>query len=141
MEAKTATLFFFIIIMNTIENILIDTIEFNPPLPMEYKEVIGRFDSTHDSSCCERHELRFDETKQYFETAKQFISKVDKIEIKWTPWMGITLRLIDGEKEFWIFVPWEGSNNWYYGDNIDLHVKLRDGSVKTYDCTEYQNVK
>lgn len=68
--------------MDTPENIFIDTLEFNPPLPMEYNEVIGRFSSSHDSSCCESHELRFDETKQYFDTAKQFLDKVSKIEIK-----------------------------------------------------------
>lgn len=106
---------------------------------MEYEKVIWIFSSYHNSSCCEWHELCFDETKEYFETAKQFISKVDKIEIKWTPWMGITLRLIDWEKEYGIFVPWRGGNNWYYGDNIELTVEMPNGSKRVYDCTDYQD--
>jgi len=126
--------------MSEIENVLIDTLEFNPPLPMEYDKVIWMFSSYHDQDCCESHQLCFDETKDYFETSKQFISQVEKIEIKWTPWMGITLRLIDWKKEYAIFVPWRGSNNWYYGSNIDLIVKMPNGEIKEYNCTEYQDI-
>lgn len=125
--------------MTNTESVLIDTLEFNPPIPMEYDKVIGMFESTHDSSCCEWHELDFDSTKLDFETAAQFINKVDKIEIKWIEWMGINIRLFDWNKEFPIFVPWRWSNNGYYGDNIELIVTLPSWETKSYNCTDYQN--
>ena len=127
--------------MNTIENVLIDTIEFNTPLPVNYEDVIGMFTSEHDSDCCEHHELDFEWKKEEFETVKQFLKKVDKIEIKWTPGMWITLRMYDREKEFWFFIPWRGYNNGYYSDNLTLIVKLKNGFEKRYDIREYQNVE
>lgn len=63
------------------ENILIDTLVFSTPLEMEYDKVIGMFSSEHDQDCCEHHELDFYSTKKDFETAQEFLSKVDKIDI------------------------------------------------------------
>lgn len=121
------------------ENPLIDKFIFAPSLEMEYEVVIGMFSSDHDSSCCEWHELDFDSTKLDFETAKHFLSKVDKIEVTWVEGMGINIRMYDWEKEYCIFVPWRGSNNWYYGDNIELTISLPNWEKRTYDCTSYQN--
>ena len=126
--------------MTNPENILIDIIEFSPSLPMVYEEVIWRFSSDHQSCCCESHELCLDEAVAPFETAKQFLSKVDKIEIKWTPWMGITLRLIDWKEGFPIFIPWRGYNNGYYGSNIELTIDMPNGSKRVYDCSDYQDI-
>lgn len=121
------------------ENTLIDTFLFSPSLEMEYDKVIWMFSSDHDQSCCESHELDFDSTKQDFETAKEFLTKVDKIDISKVPGFGINIRMYDGAKEYCISVPWRGSNNGYYGDNIDLIVKLPSGEERTYDVSECQD--
>lgn len=106
---------------------------------MNYKDVIGMFSSHHDQSCYESHYLDFDSTEQDFETAQDFLSKVDKIEITWVPWMGINIRMYDDNKEYCIFVPWRGYNNWYYWYNIDLIIEMPDGSELEYDCSDYQD--
>lgn len=120
------------------ENTLIDSFLFNPSLPMDYNEVIGMFSSDHWQSCCESHELDFDSTKAEFETATKFLNKVDKIDISRVEGMGINIRMYDWAKEFCIHVPWRGSNNGYYWDNIDLIVNLPSWEVKTYDVSECQ---
>lgn len=125
---------------NIPENIFIDMLYFNPPLPMNYEDVIWMFSSSHDSSCCEWHELDFEWKEEEFETLKQFLWKVDKIEIKWTPWMWITLRIYDWAKEFWFFIPGRGSNNGYYSDNLTLDVKMKNWFCKSYDIAEYQDI-
>lgn len=121
------------------ENALIDTFTFSPPLQMEYNKIIGMFSSDHQSDCCEWHYLDFDSTKQDFETAQQFLTKVDMIDISRVEGAWINIRMYDWEKEFCIHVPWRWSNNWYYGDNIELIVKLPYWEVKTYDVSECQN--
>lgn len=123
-----------------IENVLIDTFTFSPELPMEYDKVIWMFDSDHDQRCCESHYLDFDSTKQDFETAKEFLSKVDKIDISKVDGAGINIRMYDWIKEHCIHVPWRGYNNGYYGSNIDLIVKLPNGDKKTYDVSECQEI-
>jgi hypothetical protein len=115
------------------ENILIDTLEFNPPLEVDYKTVIWMFDSYHDRDCCERHELDFEWKEQEFELVKSILSKVDKIEIQWVLWMWIALRMYDGEKDFWFFIPWRWSNNWYYSSKLNLIVTLPGGVKLEYD--------
>lgn len=124
--------------MNTTENIFIDTLIFNPPLPMNYEDVIEMFSSKHQQDCCEYHYLDFEWKKEEFETVKSILSKVDKIDIKWTPWMGITLRMYDWEKDFWFFIPWRSDNNWYYSENLQLIVTLPNWFIKKYDIEEYQ---
>lgn len=127
--------------MTNQENILIDTIVFNPPLPMEHDKVIWMFSSYHDQDCCEWHEIDFSDSKTMFDTAKDFLNQVDKIEIKWTIGAWITLRMADWNKEYAIFFPWRWSNNWYYGSNIDLIVRLPDWSTKEYDVSAYQDIE
>jgi hypothetical protein len=87
------------------ENTLIDSYVFSPSLEMEYNTVIGMFSSDHCQSCCEHHELDFDSTAQDFETAKEFISKVDKIDVSRVEGFGINIRMYDGGKEYCISVP------------------------------------
>ena len=108
---------------------------------MNYEDVIWIFSSYHHWDCCEWHELDFEWKEVEFETVKQILSKVDKIEIKWTPWMGITLRMYDSDKEFGFFIPWRGSNNGYYSDDLSLIVSLKNWFKKEYDIREYQDVK
>ena len=122
------------------ENILIDTFTFSPPLPMEYDKVIGMFSSDHYQDCCEFHYLDFDSTSQDFETAKEFLSKVDKIDVSKVDGAGINIRMYDIDKEYCIHVPWRGYNNGYYGSNIDLIVKLPNWEVRTYDVSECQEI-
>lgn len=126
--------------MQTMDNVLIDTFTFSPELPMEYNKVIWMFSSDHYQDCCESHELDFDSTKQDFITAKEFLTKVDKIDISRVEEAGINIRMYDWVKEYCIFVPWRGYNNGYYGDNIDLIVKLPSGETKTYDVSECQEI-
>lgn len=127
--------------MTNQDNILIDTLEFNPPLPMNYEDVIWIFSSSHDWDCCEWHELDFEWKEGEFEMVKSILSKVDKIDIKWTPWMGITLRMYDWQKEFWLFIPWRWYNNWYYSYNLTLIVEMPNCEQKRYNIREYQDVK
>lgn len=122
-----------------IENVLIDTFTFSPELPMEYDKIIWMFSSDHYQDCCETHELDFDSTKQDFETAKEFLSKVDKIDISRVDGAWINIRMYDWDKEYCIHVPGRGYNNWYYGSNIDLIVKLPNGDTKTYDVSSCQD--
>lgn len=121
------------------ENVLIDTIVFNPPLPMEYDKVIWMLSSYHSRDCCENHYLDFEWKWPEFETAKQFLSKVDKIEISWVPWMWISLRMFDSTKEFPFFIPWRAENNGYYSNNLALIVTLQNWLKKEYDISLFQD--
>lgn len=119
---------------------MIDTLIFKTPLEVEFDKVIWLFSSDHDQNCCEHHYLDFEWKKEEFETAKQFLTKVDKIEISWVEWMGVTFRMFDWDKEFPFFVAWRGSNNGYYGSNIDLIFAGVDGiASKTWSVTKYQD--
>ncbi len=123
------------------DNILIDTLIFNQWLEPNCKNIKSMFESYHKRDCCEMHRLDFDDFDIAFEAVEKF-SKIEKIEIKWTPWMGITLFFYwDKDKEddrVWIFIPWRNSNNWYYSTNLTLVITLPDWFAKEYDIIEYQ---
>ena len=123
---------------NTSDNVLIDTLYSAPSLPMDYNKVFWMFSSHHDQDCCEWHEIDFSSTPNEFETASQFLTKVDRIDISWVDGMGLNFRMYDGDKEFCIFCPWRGSNNGYYGSNITLIFDF-NGSVTEYNVSSYQS--
>lgn len=101
------------------------------------------FESFHEQNCCEDHYLDFDDFEKSFEAITQrWYSKIEKIEIYWTPWMWVTLFFYETKDEeverVWIFIPWRASNNWFYSDDLTLIVTLPNWFKKEYDITSYQ---
>lgn len=90
--------------------------------------------SSHQSSCCEYHWLSFgDVTLSDFEGLEFDLSGddfFDRIED-----YGIGLKPING---FPVRIPGYGSNNGYYGSNIDLEVLVDNKVIKSYDVSECQ---
>ena len=119
---------------------LIDTIKFIEPLEIDYKKVFWMFESKHYQDCCESHELDFDSSKADFKMVEDMLTKIDKLEIKWEEWMWVTFFFYDWDKRVWVFVPWRGYNNWYYGTNIDLIVTTPDNWTYAYNVSEYQDI-
>ena len=124
------------------ENILIDTLIFNEWLITDCKKIRWMFDSYHDQNCCENHYLDFCDFEKSFEEVERKFNKIEKIEIKWTPGMWITLFFYENKNEkdnrVWIFIPWRANNNWYYSDNLTFIVTLENWFKKEYNVTEYQ---
>lgn len=91
--------------------------------------------SDHDQSCCESHYLDF---------ANLDISDFDGLEFDLTSddffnrveGYGIELKPINGHV---VRVPGYGSNNGYYGSNIDLIIADAKGNtIKSFDVSECQ---
>ena len=127
--------------MTNKDNILIDTINFTVPLEIDYEEVFWMFSSSHYQECCEAHYLDFDSTEKEFEILENTLSKIDKIEIKWTPDMWVTFFFYDWDKRCWIFVPWRWYNNGYYGIDIQLIVNTPNDWTYNYNVSEYQKIE
>lgn len=121
------------------ENILIDTIEFEEHLDVDYKKIMWMFSSDHSETCCEWHELDFSSAESDFRMVEDILDYIDKIEIKWTIWMWITLFFYEGDKRVWVFVPWRGENTWYYSSDLDLNIIFPNWDRKRYDVSEYQD--
>ena len=124
------------------DNVLIDTLIFTPWLATNWYSVLSMFDSHHRRDCCEDHWLDFSDALTAFEEVEKRFEFIEKIEIKWTPWMGITLFFYwdkyEEDDRVWIFIPWRNSNNWYYSTNLVLIVTLNNWYTKKYDIEEYQ---
>lgn len=124
------------------ENILIDTLIFNDWLDPTERNFRHMFDSYHQQDCCKMHYLDFSDFDKWFEAVEKF-SKIEKIEIKWTPWMWITLFFYEDkdneDNRVWIFIPWRASNNWYYSSDLTLIVTLPNWFSKQYDVSDYQS--
>ncbi len=92
--------------------------------------------SSHDSDCCESHELTFtDITVKDFEglefdlTNEKFFNKIIDYGIELVPLKGYSVK-----------IPGHGYNNGYYGTNLDL--VIHDGIKETvYDITECQVIQ
>lgn len=88
--------------------------------------------SEHSQDCCESHELSFEHlTLEDFKDLKfdlrgDFFERVDGY--------GIRLKPVNG---FPVAIPGYGSNNGYYGTNIDLVVNFGE-EVKRFDVSECQ---
>ena len=127
------------------ENILIDTLIFNKWLEVDYQKIVWMFDCYHEQSCCESHYLDFSDFQSCFQEVERKFNKIEKIEIKWTPWMWITLFFYENKDEenerVWIFIPWRWYNNWYYSDELILIVTLEDWTNKKYNISEYQDIE
>lgn len=128
--------------MTHIENVFIDEFHFDTPIKPDYKEVMGMFSSSHDQDCCEDHWLDFDASEEPFKEVTRRLEYINHIEIKGTPWMGITIffgqKEWDYENRVGVFVGWYNSNNGYYSSELTLHVQLPDWTNKTYDIGDYQ---
>jgi hypothetical protein len=91
--------------------------------------------SDHDQDCCEHHYLDFsDSTIKDFEglefdlTDENFFNRIEDY--------GIELKPIKGHS---VKVPGYGSNNGYYGSNIELIIADKNGKkIKSYDVSECQ---
>ena len=110
----------------------------NLNLKVDYREVFCMISSDHQQDCCEAHYLDFDNSRQDFKMVEQMLSKIDKIEIYWEEWMGVTFFFYDGEERVWIFIPWRAENNWYYSDDLQLIINTPDNWKYEFDITEYQ---
>jgi hypothetical protein len=93
-----------------------------------------RLYSTHDQDCCEHHELTFsDLTLQDFEelefdlTNDNFFKRIEGYGIELVPIKGHSVK-----------IPGHGSNNGYYGTNIDLVIDQNNKTYKIYDVSECQ---
>lgn len=92
--------------------------------------------SEHESSCCEYHELTFDDiTIQDFEGL--FFDLTKETFFKRIKGFGIELVPINGHS---VKIPGHGYNNGYYSDQLDL-VLTGPGFQTTYDITECQDVQ
>lgn len=122
------------------DKIFIDKIEFSPKLEVDMMNIVNMFDSSHEQDCCENHKLDFDNFANDFKMVEDLLKEIDKIEIYWEVWMGITIFLYDWEKRVWIFIPWRWINNWYYWTDLTLIVILPNWFTKEYDIEEYQDI-
>lgn len=91
--------------------------------------------SDHSQDCCERHELTFDDlTMADFDGLEfdldgdTFFRRIDGFGIELTPVHGHSVK-----------IPGHGSNNGYYGTNLDLCID-GPGFSKTFDITECQDI-
>jgi hypothetical protein len=92
--------------------------------------------SDHCSVCCEIHYLNFEDLElsdfeglEFDLSNENFFKKIDGYGIELLPINGHSVR-----------VAGMGSNNGYYGTNIDL-VLENEGSKKIYDVTECQVIQ
>lgn len=93
--------------------------------------------SNHDKDCCEHHELTMsDLTMDDFEglefdlTNDNFFNRIPEYGIELIPIKGHSVK-----------IPGHGSNNGYYGTNIDLVLEHTDGKLyKKYDVSECQKI-
>ena len=91
--------------------------------------------SDHQQDCCEHHYLDFSDLiiddfddLEFDLTDENFFNRIEDY--------GIELKPIKGHS---VKVPGYGSNNGYYGSNIDLVIENKEGKViKTYDISECQ---
>ena len=91
--------------------------------------------SNHDQDCCEWHYLDFADLDisdfdglEFDLTNDNFFNRVEDYGIELKPIKGHVVR-----------VPGYGSNNGYYGSNIDLMISdTNDKTVKRYDVSECQ---
>ena len=91
--------------------------------------------SDHFQDCCENHELTFDDlTLQDFEGLEFDLSNDDFF--KRILDYGIELIPINGHS---VKIPGHGSNNGYYGSNIDLVIEKDNIEIKRYDISECQD--
>ena len=90
--------------------------------------------SDHDQDCCEHHYLSMNDlTIADFDGLEFDLSNDDFFER--IEDYGIALKPING---FPVRIPGYGSNNGYYGSNIDLIVTDGKGIKKVYDISECQ---
>lgn len=91
--------------------------------------------SNHDQDCCEWHYLDFEDLDisdfdglEFDLTNDDFFNRVEDY--------GIELKPINGHV---VRIPGYGSNNGYYGSNIDLIIADANGkTIKSYDVSECQ---
>ena len=91
--------------------------------------------SNHDQDCCEHHYLDFADLDvsdfdglEFDLTNDNFFNRIEDY--------GIELKPIKGHS---VKVPGYGSNNGYYGSNIDLIIaNINSKTVKSYDVSECQ---
>ena len=121
-----------------INNVYIDLIDFQIDIPLTFENVRKYFSDYHYESCCEQHYLDWDYIKDFLPTAVSVVPEFNKVEIKGTPEMGITLFFINWDNRFGIFVPWYAINNGYYSDELTLKVTLPSWWKREYDITSYQ---
>ena len=96
----------------------------------------SRLLSDHDQDCCENHYLDFADLNiddfeglEFDLTKDDFFNRVEDY--------GIELKPIKGHS---VKVPGYGSQNGYYGSNIELIIKDINGkTVKSYDVSECQD--
>ena len=96
-----------------------------------------RLVSSHDDDCCESHYLDFNhvdiadfEELEFDLTNDDFFTRIEDYGIELNPIHGHSIK-----------IPGYGSNNGYYGDNIDLIIIGCQGEeVKRYDVSECQDV-
>ena len=93
--------------------------------------------SSHDSDCCEDHWLDFAETSKDGEAIGLTLD-LDGQWFREVPGYGIELVPAVPDRHP-IRVPGYGSNNGYYGSNIDLLLTSPDGKVQTWDVSECQD--
>lgn len=126
--------------METIENILIDTVQLDKEYPLNMDTINSLFSSHHEDECCESHYIDFDWAKSAVDTAWKMLPSFNKFSISWVPDMWILIRFINTTqtKDTAVFFAWYASNNWYYSDNLTLIVTLQNWFQKEYDIREYQ---
>lgn len=92
--------------------------------------------SDHSQDCCEWHELTFsdltiDDFKdlEFDLTKDDFFTKIEDFGIELNPIKGFSVK-----------IPGHGSNNGYYGTNIDLVLRsIKDNKIyKEFDVSECQ---
>ena len=90
--------------------------------------------STHSRNCCEHHYLDFsyvifDEVKdlEFDLSGDNFFKRIDDYGIELIP-----------TNNFSVKIPGYGSNNGYYGSNIELVLQIPDAPNRTYDVSECQ---
>ena len=92
--------------------------------------------SDHRQDCCESHELDFKELSlqdfsglEFDLTEGLFFRKIANYGIELVPISGWSVK-----------VAGHGYNNGYYGSNIDLVLEFSDGTKRTFDVSECQEV-
>lgn len=93
--------------------------------------------SDHEQDCCEVHYLSFsDLTLEDFEglefdlTSDSFFERIEDYGIALIPIVGHPIR-----------IPGYGSNNGYYGSNIDLVIEVNHKVFKRFDVSECQSIE
>lgn len=91
--------------------------------------------SEHESDCCETHDLSFTD-------AEGLIGFPIDLDSEWFKRIdGYGLELVPADARHPCRVPGYGSNNGYYGTNIDLVLRLHGRILQTFDVSECQKIE